>query len=204
MPKPVDNADWTQPLLSERMSKASQQLIEQQTVLPDLAELVTTERDAEIWRLTTLGWAGWRIVRAMGLADIKDVSAALTRYLESSELDDEQKRAVMVGQLDEAIRRTMEILGHVHYKVYKGSLIMVPEDPMDPRSIADIKAYVPLIDDGPRLDAAKTLAVLLDRKAKLLGLDAPEKHEHTLIPLPVVAQDWVAAKRAQVIEGTAN
>jgi hypothetical protein len=43
--------------------------------------------------------------------------------------------------------------------------------------------------------------MLLDRKAKLLGLDAPEKHEHHLVPLPSVATDWVAQRRAQVIEG---
>lgn len=172
--------------------------------LPHVEDLTQFEIDAEVWRLTTLGWATWRVRLALGLEHISDVVDALERFREHSELTDTQKRYVMVGQLDEAIHRTMAILGHTHYKVYKGSLIMVPKDPHNPASLTDTKTYVPLVDDGPKLDAAKTLAVLLDRKAKLLGLDAPERHEHTVIPLPGVAQDWVAAKRAQVIEGTAS
>lgn len=204
MPKPVREDGSDETLLSPRVDRTTQRMLEQQTVLPELLELMPIERDAEIWRLTTLGWAGWRIVRAMGLSSVRDVSDALTRYLESSEVDDRHRRSIMVGQLDEAIRRTMEILGHVHYKVHKGHLIMVPPDPHDPATYADTDSYVPLVDDGPKLDAAKTLAVLLDRKAKLLGLDAPERHEHAIIPLPPVAQAWVERRRGQTVEGTAS
>lgn len=202
MPAPVDRPGPQAPVVAPRLSKHEQTLMERQTTLPHIAELTTFELDAEVWRLTVLGWATWRVRVALGLEQIKDVVDALERYRVCSELTDAQKRMIMVGQLDQAIARTMETLGHTHYKVHKGSLVMVPKDPYDQASVADFKSYVPLVDDGPKLDAAKTLAVLLDRKARLLGLDAPEKHEHTLIPLPGVAQDWVAQKRARVIEGT--
>lgn len=175
-------------------------LVAQATPPTDLDTWTPSERDNEVWRLTTLGWAAWRVCAELQLGHVREVGAALERYRESSELTDEQKRMVMVGQLDEAIARTMEILGHTHFKVHKGSLIMVPADPHDPVSFEDTDNYVPLVDDGPKLDAAKTLAVLLDRKAKLLGLDAPERHEHTILPLPPVAQAWVAQRR-QIIEG---
>lgn len=185
-------------------SVRQQVLVAQVTQETDLSAMTRFEMDAQIWKLTTLGWAGWRIQAALHLEHPREVTEGIERYLKSDTLTDAQKRSVMVGQLDEAIERVMEILGHTHYRVHKGSLVMVPADLHDPESVADSKSYVPLIDDGPKLDTAKTLAVLLDRKAKLLGLDAPERHEHTILPLPGVAQDWVAQKRAQVIEGTTN
>lgn len=178
--------------------------IAQMTRETDLTAMTQFEFDAEVWRLMTLGWAGWRIRAELGLGQDSDLIESVDRYQKSNELTDTQKRQLMVGQLDEAIARTMEVLGHTHFKVYKGTLIMVPSDPCNPDTFADDTTYVPLVDDGPTLDAAKTLAVLLDRKAKLLGLDAPERHEHTILPLPPAAQNWVASKRVQIIEGTAS
>lgn len=204
MPKRVESGPGPLARTPPSLSAREQALIERQTVLPDIAELVEFERDAQAWRLTVLGWSGWRIRAALNLPSIEEVAASIARYLLSDTFTDAQKRSIMVGQLDEAIERVMEILGHTHFKVHKGSLVMVPADPHDPASVADFKSYVPLIDDGPKLDTAKTLAVLLDRKAKLLGLDAPERHEHTILPLPQAAQSWVAQKRAQVVEGTTN
>jgi hypothetical protein len=199
IPDPPD-VPRVQPVAGARQ----QTLVAQVTRETDLTVMTQFELDAQIWRLITLGWAFWRIQAALQLEHPREVTEGLERYLRSNELTDAQKRGIMVGQLDEAIERVMEILGHTHYKVHKGSLVMVPADPHDPASVADFKSYVPLIDDGPKLDTAKTLAVLLDRKAKLLGLDAPERHEHTILPLPGVAQNWVAQKRAQAIEGTTN
>jgi hypothetical protein len=185
-------------------SAKQQTMIARLTRDAELSTMTPFEFDAEVWRLTTLGWASWRVCAELRIQHPREVSEAIDRYLKNNELTDTQKRQIMVGQLDEAIERTMEVLGHTHFKVYKGTLIMVPSDPCNPDTFADDTTYVPLVDDGPTLDAAKTLAVLLDRKAKLLGLDAPERHEHTILPLPPAAQNWVASKRVQIIEGTAS
>jgi hypothetical protein len=196
-PKPRDLVE-PQPVAGVRQ----QTMIARITRDAELSTMTQFEFDAEVWRLTTLGWASWRVCAELRIQHPREVSESIERYLKNNELTDIQKRQIMVGQLDEAIERTMGVLGHTHFKVYKGTLIMVPADPCDPESVKDAASHVPLIDDRPTLDAAKTLAVLLDRKARLLGLDAPERHEHTIVPLPPVAQTWVAQRRAQMtIEG---
>jgi hypothetical protein len=160
--------------------------------------LTPFEVDTEAWRLGVLGWSMWRIQAAMGFDSLEATIDALERYRASNVLTDDMKTAIMVGQLDDAIHDVIAVRNATHYKFHKGDLIMMAPDPAQPREL------VPVVDTGPTLDAAKTLAMLLDRKAKLLGLDAPEKHEHRLIPLPTVATDWVAQRRAQVIEGTST
>lgn len=159
-----------------------------------LEYLTPFEVDTEAWRLGVLGWSVWRIQAALGLETVEQVTDCLTRYRESTTLPDEIKRALMVGQLDQVIAQVIEVGMTPHYKFHKGELIRMTDE--------DTGELEPVIDDGPVLDAAKTLAVLLDRKAKLEGLDAPEKHEHTVTPLPPVAAAWVAERRAALtIEG---
>lgn len=159
------------------------------------------EVDTAAWRYAVLGWSVWRIRAALGLETLDDVTQCLTRYQEANTLTESLKRAVMVGQLDDAIQAVIDVSKRDHYKFHKGMMIMMPVDPSNPKS-----ELVPVVDDGAVLDAAKTLAVLLDRKARLEGLDAPEKHEHqhTLVPLPAPAQQWLDDRRARTIEGTAN
>jgi len=161
-----------------------------------LEYLTPYEIDTEAWRLSVLGWSSWRIKAALGLSDIDAVADCLTRYRESDVLSDALKRAIMVAQLDDAIERVIMVMHTDHYKFHKGDVIMMAPDPSKPRELE------PVIDDGPVLDASKTLALLLDRKAKLEGLDAPEQHVHTMVPLPPVATDWVARRRAQIVEGS--
>lgn len=173
-------------------------LIRQPAVM-GLEYLTPFEVDTEAWRLAVTGWSPWRIMAALSLPDLESVTSALERHHDSTVYPDTLKISIMVGQLDEAIARVMTVLDATHYKFHKGSLILMNSNPADPKS-----DLVPVVDDGPTLDASKTVAVLLDRKAKLLGLDAPERHqhEHTLIPLPAPAQAWVAEKRAALmIEG---
>jgi hypothetical protein len=169
----------------------------QQPRAKGLEYLTPYEVDTEAWRLSVLGWSSWRIKAALGLADLTAVSECLTRYRESDILTDDLKVGIMVAQLDDAIERVIMVLHAEHFKFHKGDVIrMEPEGGGEP---------VPVIDDGPVLDASKTLTVLLDRKIRLLGLDAPEKHEHnhTVVPLPQPAQAWLDERR-RTIEGTST
>jgi hypothetical protein len=177
------------PLLSD--------ILVRQARIQGLEYLTPFEVDTEAWRLSVLGFSVWRVKAALGLPDLDAVTQCLTRYRESDTLPDDLKRALMIGQLDDAISAVIGVRNTPHYKFHKGSLMTMPEDPSDPDS-----GHVPVVDTGPTLDAAKTLAMLLERKAKLGGWDAPERHEHTITPLPAAAATWVESKRLQAIEGT--
>jgi len=160
-------------------------------------ELMTPfEVDAEAWRLSVIGWSPWRINAALGFDDYGMYRAALNRYMDSEALEQDQKVGIMVGQLDAAIEQVIGVSRRDHFRfTAKGEMIMMRSDLDNPSS-----ELVPVVDDKPILDAARVLAVLLERKAKLLGLDQPSKHEHTLTPLPPVAARWVESKRLELGE----
>lgn len=156
-----------------------------------LDQLTPFEIDAEAWRLSVLGWSPWRIRAALGFTEPSQVREALDRYMDTEELTERQKIGIMVGQLDQAIEQVIGVSYRDHFKfTAKGDMVMMLSDPRNPKS-----DLVPVVDDKPVLDAARVIAPLLERKAKLLGLDAPERHEHTVIPLPPVAARWVESKR---------
>lgn len=158
-----------------------------------LDQLTPFEIDAEAWRLSVLGWSPWRISKALGFTRPGTLRLALDRYMNTEALSERQKIGIMVGQLDQAIEQVIGVSYRDHYRfTAKGQMIMMLSDPSDPRS-----ELVPVVDDKPILDAARVLSPLLERKAKLLGLDAPERHEHTVTPLPPVAARWVESKRLE-------
>lgn len=158
-----------------------------------LDQLTPFEIDAEAWRLSVLGWSPWRIHQALGFTEPSQVRESLDRYMDTEALSERQKIGIMVGQLDQAIEQVIGVSLRDHYRfTAKGDMIMMLSNPHDPKS-----TLVPVVDDKPILDAARVLSPLLERKAKLLGLDAPERHEHTITPLPPVAARWVESKRLE-------
>lgn len=77
----------------------------------------------------------------------------------------DEHRAEELQQLDYLSSKAFEVLERRHVTVSNGRVIYLDDE-------AD-----PLEDDGPVLDAIKTLLRIQERKAKLLGLDAPARHE---------------------------
>ena len=71
-----------------------------------------------------------------------------------------------LAKLDDAELRLYAIMGKTHYRVgNNGRVVTYVENEGDtPR---------PLVDDGPVMQAIQTLIRLADRRAKLLGLNAP-------------------------------
>ena len=108
----------------------------------------------------------------------------------------EVARGVELAKLDEWERRALAVLDRNHLTFYQGepvSLLLpadgdVPDDQIvicdiadhDTGEVSQIKCRrVPVIDDGPVLQAISTLLRVADRRAKLLGLDAPAKVEQS-------------------------
>lgn len=80
----------------------------------------------------------------------------------------EAKEMVLL-ELDRLARHFLGVMQRRHVRVDHGRVIQVP-DPADPEKLT------PLLDDGPGMQAALGYLRVMERKAKLLGLDAPTKH----------------------------
>lgn len=73
----------------------------------------------------------------------------------------EAHRAEQVDEITEVIRTGFEVMNAAHYAHSQGKVVLDPD------------TGAKLVDDAPRLDAARTIIAAHARLAKLLGLDAP-------------------------------
>lgn len=152
------------------------------------------ERDADAMRLAVAGWSNAAIAREMGYNDGRDASKAISRHV--ARIVDQPARDVrqmMLEQLDQATNAVLGVLTGVHLKFHQGEPILYQPDPQDAKSAR------PVTDSGPILAAATTLSGLLDRKSKLLGIDAPDRQEISITQLPSYVEEWVARKRKEAL-----
>lgn len=78
----------------------------------------------------------------------------------------EAMRAEHLAELAEAREMALGVMRRDHVAHSNGRVIVIDD--------------VPVLDDGPKLDAARTLATLHAREAKLVGADAPQRVEASL------------------------
>jgi hypothetical protein len=83
---------------------------------------------------------------------------------------DDEGREMMIRRHQEALdlltRTVITVMRTDHYVVSDGRVVKGEDG-------------LPLIDDGPVLHAVNTQIRVLDRYARLMGLDAPKRVEHT-------------------------
>lgn len=121
----------------------------------------TARRDAEACELRAKGWNYRRIAAHFnidvhtahdavqnGLRDIVQEPAAEVRRLE-------------LERLDELYTRALDILDTHHVTVSNGQIVRLDGKPLP--------------DDGPALQAIDRLLKIQERRARLLGLDAPSR-----------------------------
>lgn len=121
-------------------------------------------RDAEALRLRSKGWTYRRISEHLGYGGEGNVHRAIkvrTHEMMAPALD--EYRQVMDSQLDELHAAALEVLEATHLKVNNGEVVYANGEPIK--------------DDSPVLAAVTTILKVLDRRAKLWGLDAPVKSE---------------------------
>ena len=98
---------------------------------------------AEVGRAESTVWDHYQ-------AAMKDIPAAVVSV----------HRQEMLDQIDEAEHAVLAVLHTQHITVSQGRVVRDDDGST-------------VVDDGPILDAARTLVTLQARKAKLLGADAP-------------------------------
>jgi hypothetical protein len=127
----------------------------------------TADRDAEACRMRNLSHTYDEIATAMGFADRSAARKAVERaMLLTVQEPAAEQRAMQLAKLDVLFREAWRVLKAEHFAVNNGRVIMDPNDPE--------KA---LIDHGPVLAAINTVLKIEERRAKLLGLDAPTRVE---------------------------
>jgi hypothetical protein len=131
----------------------------------------SAERDARACELRAQGLTYQRIADELGYGNRELARRGVERALLAIVAEPAgHLRTLELARLDEAWQRAWAVMEREHVVVSNGRLIMDPA------------TGKPLRDDGPVLAAIDRLLRIQERRARLLGLDAPIKH----IPLDAV------------------
>lgn len=128
----------------------------------------TAQRDAEAVRLRVEGHTYQHIADQLGYNDRSDARKAVEGALTASirEHADELRQMELI-RLDSLWLEAMKVLHAAHVTVSNGKVVTVEKD----------GEKVPVPDDAPVLQAIDRLLKIMERRSKLLGLDAPAKVE---------------------------
>lgn len=123
------------------------------------------ERDAQAARYVALGWTYARIGEHFGVTKQAAFYMVHRALNEAGKETREEALSVELAKLDAYEQAALEVLARKHVTVSNGRLITIDGEP--------------LLDDGPVLQALDRLMKIADRRARLLGLDAPSRVEVT-------------------------
>lgn len=122
----------------------------------------TAARDADACRLRSQGLDYQEIADQLHYASKSSAYEAVQRALKATVQEPaDELRHLELLRLDELARRARTVLESTHYVVDKGTVVIWNGEP--------------LVDDGPVLAAVDRLLKVQERRAKLLGLDSPQR-----------------------------
>lgn len=150
--------------------------------------LSTVKRDAEAAKLRNEGWSYAAIAEHLGFRNGAAAGLAVKRaLLDIVQEPASELRQLELARLDEALRVAFEVLRTKHLVVSHG--LVVRARIVDP--VTKKRVSVPLLDDAPRLQAIDRIVKIAERRAKLLGLDAPTQ-------IQVLTMDVIDAEIARL------
>lgn len=157
------------------------------------ADVVAT--DARAAELRSEGLSYSAIAREMGWASKSSAYDAVQRAFRATLTEPaDQARAVELARLETLHDAALGVLQRRHLTVSHGRIITVKDD--DGHD-------VPLIDDGPVLQAIDRIVRISESRRKLLGLDAPARVDLTMEAIDAAlaeADDELAAARLEAAE----
>jgi hypothetical protein len=128
----------------------------------------TAKRDAEAARLRSRGRTYPQIAEELGFCDKGAAHHAVARVFDGFKVEARDLLIkIELDKLDMMTRAVIDVLEGQHYVVSDGRIVHIG-DKDDRRE---------LLDDAPVLQAVDRLLKIADRRAKLLGLDAPKRVE---------------------------
>lgn len=136
------------------------------------------ERDAEACRLRTRGLSYRQIAKQLGYYDHGGARLAVERALAETVIEPAAEvRQLELAKLDNMEQAVLAVLEREHVTVSNGKVVRLSQRPV--------------LDDGPVLQAVDRLLKIAERRAKLLGVDAPKR-------LEVITIDAVDAEIARI------
>lgn len=131
--------------------------------------IADAERDAKAARLRARGWSYSRIAVELGYTDKGNAYHAVQRILvETIAEPAAELRQIELARLDALYEAALGVLERRHITVSNGRVVYVSDKD---------GVETPLEDDAPVLQAIDRCLRIQERRAKLLGLDAPAKLE---------------------------
>jgi hypothetical protein len=124
----------------------------------------SAQRDAAAAKLRAEGKTYDAIAEALNFNDRsaarKGVQRALVAVVQEA---GDELRALEVERMNRLLDTAWQIMERPHYAHSAGRLILMDDEPV--------------LDDAPSLMAMDRILKIMERRAKLLGLDAPVRHE---------------------------
>lgn len=148
------------------------------------------ERNAEAARLHATGWSYTRLAERYKVSKRHAIRMVQDALAEAGRADREHALALELAKLDGYEATLLEVLARHHIVVSNGRVMT------DPRS-QDL-----LLDDGPVMAAVAGLLRLSERRAKMLGLDAPARQTVTVVTEDVIDAE-IARLQAELGAGDA-
>lgn len=121
------------------------------------------DRDSQAARLRAEGKTYEQVANALGFVDRSHARKAVQRALLATvqEAGDEL-RTLELERLNLLLDKAWQVMETVHFAHSQGRVVKLDD--------------TPLIDSAPTLAAMDRILRIMERRAKLLGLDAPVKH----------------------------
>lgn len=156
----------------------------------------TAERDAEAAQLRARGVGYREIAERLGFEDHSGAYRAVQRALVRTVAEPAAEvRAVQVAQLDMLTQQALVVLEREHITIQQGRVVLLEGEDGVSR---------PVQDDGPVLAAIDRLLKIQERRAKLLGLDAPARHEVVTLDAIDAEIDRLSAELGRTEAGEAG
>jgi hypothetical protein len=158
----------------------------------------TAERDAEACRLRSRGAGYQEICDALGFTNTGNAHRAVQRALKATMQEPaEDLRRLELDRLDRMWRAAEASLERQHVAISQGRIVKrkmpildsAGQQVMDPHTGEPMYQLEEVLDDGPMLAALDRLLKIQERRARLLGLDAPSKSR-----VEVVTTDQITAE----------
>lgn len=163
----------------------------------------SVRRDAEAASLRARGYSFQRIADELGFASKGKAHDAVTRaYADIPGEDVKQARQLDLDRIDRLIEQAWDIMLRPHVAVSQGRVVGKQvgwqRDPETNEILRDsenapIPLYEDVMDDGPATAAIREIRALLERRAKMIGYDAPSQSR-----IEVITDDMVSAEIARL------
>jgi hypothetical protein len=129
----------------------------------------TAARDAKACELRAYGWTYEKIANELGYTDRSHARQGIERaMLAIVQEPAEEMIKIHLERLREMYRTAREIMVARHMMVQHGKVVTITTDTGE---------HIPVEDPMPKLAAIDRMTRVLEREAKLLGMDAPKQIE---------------------------